>query len=71
MDKKVACGDAEGTLNKLLEKKAESLTQAAYYERSEVHQGYRSGHYEGNITSTSGDDMTQFKGVSIETAISR
>ena len=35
----------EETLNELLEKEAESLTQAARYERSEARQGYRSGHY--------------------------
>ena len=36
----------EETLNELLEKEAESLTQAARYERSEARQGYRSGHYD-------------------------
>ena len=30
----------------LLEQKAEKLTQAARYERSETRQGYRSGHYD-------------------------
>ena len=39
----------------LLEKEAESLTQAARYERSEARQGYRSGHYDRNLTTTSGD----------------
>ena len=39
-------GSVEETLNELLEKEAESLTQAARYERSEARQGYRSGHYE-------------------------
>ena len=33
-------GSVEETLNELLEKEAESLTQAARYERSEVRQGY-------------------------------
>ena len=62
----------EETLNELLEKEAESLTQAARYERSEARQGYRSGHYERNLTTTSGDvtlHMPRLKGVSFETAI--
>lgn len=48
-------GSVEETLNELLEKGAESLTQAARYERSEARQGYRSGHYDRNLTTTSGD----------------
>ena len=32
-----------------LNKEAESLTQAARYERSEARQGYRSGHYDSKI----------------------
>lgn len=47
-------GSVEETLNELLEKETESLTQAARYERSETRQGYRSGHYDRNLT-TSGD----------------
>ena len=43
--KELVRGSVEETLNELLEKEAESLTQAARYERSEVRQGYRSGHY--------------------------
>ena len=39
-------GSVEETLNELLEKEAEQLTQAARYERGEARQGYRSGHYE-------------------------
>ena len=31
------------------------LTQAARYERNEARQGYRSGHYDRNLTTTSGD----------------
>ena len=41
--KELVRGSVEGTLNELLEKEAESLTQAARYERSEARQGYRSG----------------------------
>ena len=65
-------GSVEETLNELLEKEAESLTQAARYERSEARQGYRSGHYERNLTTTSGDvtlHVPRLKGVSFETAI--
>ena len=39
-------GSVEETLNELLEKEADTLTQAARYERNEARQGYRSGHYE-------------------------
>ena len=38
--KKLVRGSVEEALNELLEKKAESLTQAARYERSEVRRGY-------------------------------
>ena len=65
-------GSVEETLNELLEKEAESLTQAARYERSEARQGYRSGHYDPNLTTTSGDvtlHMPRLKCVSFESAI--
>ena len=65
-------GSVEETLNELLEKEAEQLTQAARYERSEARRGYRSGHYDRNLTTTSGDvtlHMPRLKGVSFETAI--
>ena len=52
--KELVRGSVEETLNELLEKEAESLTQAARYERSEARQGYRSGHYDRNLTTTSG-----------------
>ena len=70
--KELVCGSVEETLNERLEKEAESLTQAARYERSEARQGYRSGHYDRNLTTTSGDvtlHMPRLKGVSFETAI--
>ena len=44
--KELVRGSVEETLNELLEKEAEQLTQAARYERSEARQGYRSGHYD-------------------------
>ena len=70
--KELVRGSVEETLNELLEKEAESLTQAARYERSEARQGYRSGHYDRNLTMTSGDvtlHVPRFKGVPFETAI--
>ncbi len=70
--KELVCGSVEETLNELLKKEAESLTQAARYERSEARQGYRSGHYDRNLTTTSGDvtlHVPRFKGVPFETAI--
>jgi transposase-like protein len=62
----------EETLNNLLEQEAEELTNAGRYERSEERKGYRSGHYERNLTTTSGDvrlKMPKLKGVAFETAI--
>ena len=70
--KELVRGSVEETLNELLEKEAETLTQAARYERNEARQGYRSGHYDRNLTTTSGDvtlHMPRLKGVSFETAI--
>ena len=70
--KELVRGSVEETLNELLEAEAEKLTQAARYERSEARQGYRSGHYDRNLTTTSGDvtlHMPRLKGVSFETAI--
>ena len=68
--KELVRGSVEETLNELLE--AEKLTQAARYERSEQRQGYRSGHYSRNLTTTSGDitlKVPKLKGVTFETAI--
>ena len=70
--KELVRGSLEEPLNELLENEAESLTQAARYERSEARQGYRSGHYDRNLTTTSGDvtlHMPRLKGVSFEKAI--
>ena len=66
--KELVRGSVEETLNELLEKEAEQLTQAARYERSEARQGYRSGHYDRNLTTTSGDvtlHMPRLKGVAL------
>jgi hypothetical protein len=70
--KELVRSSVEETLNGLLEAEAEKLTQAVRYERSEVRQGYRGGHYSRNLTTTSGDvqlKMPKLKGVSFETAI--
>ena len=70
--KELVRGSVEETLNELLEAEAEKLTQAARYERNEARQGYRSGHYDRNLTTTSGNvtlHMPRLKGVSFETAI--
>ena len=70
--KELVRGSVEETLNGLLEAEAEKLTQAARYERNEQRQGYRSGHYSRNFTTTSGDvtlKMPRLKGISFETAI--
>lgn len=70
--KELVRGSVEETLNDLLEKEAQELTNAARYECTESRQGYRSGHYTRNLTTTSGDvklKMPRLKGVPFETAI--
>ena len=70
--KELVRGSVEETLNELLEQEAEKLIQAARYERSEARQGYRSGHYDRNLTTTAEDvtlHVPRLKGVSFETAI--
>ena len=69
--KELVRGSVEETLNELLEAEAEKLTQAARYERNEQRQGYRSGHYNRNLTTTSGmsHSRCQAQGISFETAI--
>lgn len=70
--KELVRGSVEETLNELLEAEAEKLTQAARYERNEQRQGYRSGHYSRNLTTSSGDvtlRVPKLKGISFETAI--
>lgn len=60
------------TLNELLEQEAAELNQAGRYERTDGRQGYRSGHYERNLTTISEDvklKMPKLKGVAFETAI--
>ena len=63
--KELVRGSVEETLNELLEAEANKLTQAARYERNEQRQGYRSGHYNRNLTTK----VPKLKGISFETAI--
>ena len=70
--KELVRNSVEETLNELLNKEAEELTSAAKYERTEARQGYRSGHYNRKLTTTSGEvrlEVPKLKGVSFETAI--
>ena len=70
--KELVRDSVEETLNELLEDEAERLTQAARYERNEKRQGYRSGHYSHNLTTTSGHvtlKVPKLKGIPFETAI--
>ena len=70
--KELVRNSVEETLNGLLEQEAQALTNAARYERSEERQGYRSGHYERNLLTGSGEvklKMPKLKGVAFETAI--
>ena len=63
---------AEETLNKLLDQKASELLKADRHERTKEREGYRAGHYERNLTTTSGNmklKMPKLKGMVFETAI--
>ena len=62
----------EETLNALLDHEADELVNADRYERTGDRQGYRSGHYDRNFTTTSGDvtlHVPKLKGIQFETAI--
>ncbi|ADY54824.1 transposase mutator type [Syntrophobotulus glycolicus DSM 8271] len=62
----------EETLNDLLDQEAAALIEAGRYERSEERKGYRSGHYQRNLITTSGEvklKVPKLKGVAFETAI--
>lgn len=70
--KELVRGNVEEALNRLLEAEAEKLTQAARYERNEQRQGYRSDHYNRNLTAISRGDtlkVPKLKGISFDTAI--
>ena len=62
----------EETLNALLDHEADELVNANKYERSELRQGYRSGHYSRTLATTSGEvtlHVPKLKGIQFETAI--
>ena len=70
--KELVRSSVEETLNNLLEQEARELTNAAKYERTEAREGYRAGHYQRNLTTTSGEvtlKVPKLKGASFETAI--
>ena len=70
--KELVRSSVEETLNDLLEQEAKELTNAAKYERTEAREGYRAGHYDRNLTTTSGNvtlKVPKLKGVPFETAI--
>ena len=62
----------EETLNALLDKEADELVNAEKYERSGDRQGYRSGHYQRNLVTTSGEvklNVPKLKSIPFKTAI--
>ena len=62
----------EETLNALLDHEADELVRAGKYERTGDRKGYRSGHYERNFGTTSGEvklRVPKLKGIHFETAI--
>src|SRR5690606_37558262 len=68
--KELVRSSVEETLNNLLEQEAAELTKAGRYERTTERQGYRSGHYERNLTTTSGNvrlKIPKLKGIAFET----
>jgi transposase-like protein len=70
--KELVRSSVEETLNELLDQEAQVLTNAGRYERTENRQGYRSGHYERELLTSSGEvtlKMPKLKGVAFETAI--
>ncbi len=70
--KELVRSSVEETLNSLLDKEADELLNAEKYERNSARQGYRSGHYQRNLTTTSGDvtlKVPKLKGIPFETAI--
>ena len=62
----------EETPNALLDHEADELVRAGKYERMGDRKGYRSGHYEQNFGTTSGEvklRVPKLKGIQFETAI--
>lgn len=70
--KNLVRSSVEDALNAMLDAEADQLVNAERYARDEERQGYRSGHYERNFSTTSGDvtlKVPKLKGVAFETAI--
>ncbi|MBQ7418221.1 MAG: IS256 family transposase [Acidaminococcaceae bacterium] len=70
--KNLVRNSVEKTLNELLNQEADRLVNAQRYERNEDRKGYRSGHYDRNFTTTSGNvtlHVPKLKGLTFETAI--
>ena len=70
--KELVKNSIEETLNALLDSEADRLVNAERYVRDEQRQGYRSGHYERNFATSSGDitlRMPKLKGLTFETSI--
>ena len=62
----------EDTINELLEEEADDLVKAGRYERTAGREAYRAGHYERDLTTTSGQvtlKMPKLKGVRFATAV--
>ena len=62
----------EDVLNSFLDHEADMLVNASRYERSNDRNGYRSGHYNRNFLTKSGNislHMPKLKGLKFETAI--
>lgn len=62
----------EDTINALLEEEADDLVKAGRYERTAGREAYRAGHYERDLTTTSGQvtlKMPKLKGVRFATAV--
>ena len=62
----------EETLNALLDQEAEELVKAGRYERTGDRSGYRSGHYDRNFSTSSGNvtlHVPKLKGLRFETAL--
>lgn len=53
--KELIRGSAEETRNEMLEDEEKKLMQAAQHWCNELQQGFCSGHYSHNLTTTSGD----------------
>ena len=72
IQKELARGSVQETLNELLEQEAEKLSRAARYGRNEACQGLQKRSLRPKLTISSGDitlHMSRLNGISFETAI--